>query len=295
VEEAYHGLLMSGKHPVAIINLALSPREVDVNIHPTKTEVKFRNDQVVFRAIQKAVRQTLVEMAPVPRIEEVATMYKTSSAPAPIAWTPARSNVSQTSPLAPAPQIPALSLPMLRVVGQLSSSYIVAEGPDGLYLVDQHAAHERILFERIRGQQSRREIEVQALLEPVTFEVSPRQGEVLRAQCEHFADFGFSIEPFGERTFLIRAVPAPLASHDWPAVLRELLDTEGDKGDWEERITISIACHSAVRAGQVLSDSEMRELVRELELVTMPHTCPHGRPTTVHLSLGQLAREFGRS
>jgi len=292
VEEAYHGLLMVGKHPVAIINLSLSPKEVDVNIHPTKSEVKFQNEHAVFSAVQKAVRQTLIRLMPVPKIEEVATAYGAPSVPRQELPVSAEGIVTP-SPLL-APQTPAVTLPALRVLGQLSSSYIIAEGPDGLYLIDQHAAHERILFERIKDQRSRQEIKVQGLLQPLTFEVNPRQEEVLKAQCENLAQFGFSIEPFGERTFLVRAVPALLANKDWTEMVRELLDSGGEGGDWGERIAISIACHSAVKAGQVLTDNEMRELVRQLEQITTPHTCPHGRPTMVRLSLGQLRNEFGR-
>jgi DNA mismatch repair protein MutL len=177
------------------------------------------------------------------------------------------------------------------------SSYIVAEGPDGLYLIDQHAAHERILFEKIENQRLRQETEVQGLLEPVTFEVNPKQEEVLKSHSEDLAEFGFSIEPFGDRTYLVRAVPALLYQKDWTGMVRELLDSlsSGDKRDWREEIAVSMACHSAVRAGQALTDDEMRELIRQLEQVALPHTCPHGRPTMIHLSSTQLRKEFGRS
>ena len=293
VEEAYHGLLMSGKHPVAVINISLSPKEVDVNIHPTKSEVKFQNEHAVFSAVQRAVRRTLIELTPVPKIEEVATAYGAPPVPRQELPLSVEAEGIITPPPSLAPHTPAITLPALRILGQLSSSYIIAEGPDGLYLIDQHAAHERILFERLKDQRSRQEIEVQGLLQPITFEVSPRQEAVLKSRCEDLAQFGFSIEPFGERTFLVRAVPALLANRDWAEMVRELLDSEG--GDWGERIAISIACHGAVKAGQVLTDDEMRQLVRQLEQITMPHTCPHGRPTMIRLSLGQLRKEFGRS
>jgi len=190
--------------------------------------------------------------------------------------------------------MPAVSLPVLRVLGQLANSYIVAEGPDGLYLIDQHAAHERVLFERIKYQSSQQKIEVQGLLEPMTFEVNPKQGEVLKSHYQSLAEFGFSIEPFGDRTYLVRAVPALLYDKDWVGMLTELLDSVENKGDWAESVAVSMACHSAVRAGQALADDEMRELVRQLEQTAMPHTCPHGRPTMIHLSSGQLRKEFGR-
>jgi len=297
VEEAYHGLLMQGKHPIAIINISLPPKEVDINIHPTKTEVKFQNEHTVFGAIQRAVRRALIELAPVPKIEEVATIYGAPSPPSQELWTSTGSGVSPTTSPPPAQQTLAVSLPVLRILGQLSSSYIIAEGPDGLYLIDQHAAHERILFEKIKHQRSHQEIEVQGLLEPVTFEVNPKQDEVLKSHYESLAEFGFSIEPFGDRTYLVRTVPVLLHKKDWIGIVRELLDSlsGGDKGDWAEKIAVSIACHSAVKAGQTLTDDEMRELIRQLEQVAIPNTCPHGRPTMIHLSSGQLRREFGRS
>jgi len=277
VEEAYHGLLMAGKHPVAIINISLSPKELDVNIHPSKMEIKFRNEHMVFSTVQRAVRRALIELMPVPKIEEVTTAYK---------------GEGEATTLSP-----ALSLLRLRVVGQLLASYIIAEGRDGLYLIDQHAAHECILFEKIRRQRSQQEMEVQGLLEPATLEVNPKQEEALKSVYGNLAGFGFSIEPFGDRTYLVRTVPALLYNKDWMGVVRELLDSasEGDKGDWMEKIAVSIACHSAVRVGQVLTDNEMQELIRQLEQTAVPHTCPHGRPTMIHLSSGQLKKEFGRS
>ncbi len=293
VEEAYHGLLMQGKYPIAIINIELSPCQVDVNIHPTKTEVKFVNEHLVFTTVQRAVRRALIEQTPVPKIEEVAPAYVSPPPSKPALWTSAELGSFTVSPPA-SPQTPAVSLPILRVLGQLSSSYIIAEGSNGLYLIDQHAAHERVLFEKIKHQRLEQEIEVQGLLEPVTFEVSPKQDEVLKSNYENLAEFGFSIEPFGDRTYLVRAVPALLYNRDWAGMVRELLDSLSGGDDWSESIAMSMACHSAVRAGQILTHEEMEELVRQLERVAIPHTCPHGRPTMIHLSSQQLEKEFGR-
>lgn len=297
VEEAYHGLIMTGKHPVAVINISISPREVDVNIHPIKTEVKFRDERAVFSAVQKSVRRALVEQMPVPGIQEVATAYASPLNTGQISWDlPAGGSRPAASPT-PVSYTPAASLPALRVLGQVMSSYIVAEGPDGLFLIDQHAAHERILFEKINGRRSPERVEVQGLLEPVTIDISPGQGEVLKSRYEELSRFGFSIEPFGDRTYLVRAVPAMLYRKDWAGVLRELLDSisGGSRDDWTEAAAVSISCHSAVRAGQAMADDEMRELVRQLEQTDVPNTCPHGRPTMIHLSSRQLSREFGRS
>ncbi len=295
VEEAYHGLLPVGKHPVAVLNISLPPSVVDVNIHPTKSEVKFQDERRVFVAVQKAVRQALVAQMPVPSIEEVATDYLSPAGRGQAWWPSAPVAGRPVSPQAEVPQALTASLPALRVLGQVMNSYIVAEGPDGLYLIDQHAAHERIMFEKIRQQKARQQVEVQGLLEPATFEVTPKQEAVLQSHHKDLAAFGFSIEPFGNRTYLVRAVPHLLSNTDWSGVLRELLDSGEDRSDWQEKVAISIACHAgAVRAGQTLSDDEMRELVRQLEQAVTPHTCPHGRPTIIHLSAGQLRREFGR-
>jgi DNA mismatch repair protein MutL len=283
---------MVGKHPIAVINIWLPPQEVDVNIHPTKSEVKFRNDSAIFGMVQRAVRQALTEQITVPQVKTVATTEPIFPTELKEVTHIPYAGVSQA--LAPTP---ALSLPVLRVLGQLDSSYIVAEGPEGLYIIDQHAAHERILFEKLCRQRAQRDIEVQGLLEPVTLEISPRQEAILKSRYQDLADFGFTIEPFGDRTFIIRALPALIHDKDWAGVLRELLDSlsQGDKSDWAEDVTITMACHGAVRAGQSLTDAEMRELVRQLEQCASPHTCPHGRPTMIHLSSSQLKKEFGRT
>ena len=298
VEEAYHGLLMAGKHPVAVIDISLPPQEVDVNIHPAKSEVKFRNESEIFRAVQKAVRQALVALMPVPKIEEVAAAYASPGTGMQALWTtPPVSGGHSASPTPDAgQQTLTASLPMLRVVGQVLSCYIVAEGPDGLYLIDQHAAHERIRFEQVRQQRAQSNTEVQGLLEPATFEVTPRQNEILNSCYQDLTAFGFSLEPFGDRTYLVRAVPVLLAGDSWPVMLRQLLDelSGESRSRWEEKIIASIACHGAVRSGQVLSIDEMRELVRHLEQTDNPYTCPHGRPTVIRLSSAQLEREFGR-
>jgi DNA mismatch repair protein MutL len=298
VTEAYHGLLPAGRQPVAVVSIDLPPDEVDVNIHPAKSEVRFRDESRVFVAVQKAVRATLVAQAPVPRIEEPTALFNAPSSVRP-GFQGAVSTRLPGEREAEEEATPPLvsTLPVLRVVGQVMGSYIVAEGPDGLYLIDQHAAHERIVYEEVKRQRQRREVARQGLLAPDTFEVGPGPDQVLRGRYRELADFGFDIEPFGDRTYLVRAVPELVSEDDWSRVLRELLDSlVGESGvDFEERVAISIACHrGAVRAGQALSDDAMRALVRQLEQTTLPHTCPHGRPTLIQLSTGQLRRHFGR-
>jgi len=300
LEEAYHGLLMTGRHPLAVINISLLPQEMDVNVHPTKNEVRFRNERDIFSAVQKAVRATLTAQAPMPTLD---TLPQPQPAPAaPTERFPAfdvkPGEAVAKSPVAvpPSAEPVAKSLPILRVVGQLANTYVIAEGPDGMYLIDQHAAHERILFERIRNQRSRRAVEVQGLLQPVPVELTVRQQELLELQSEALSEYGFGIEHFGERTYLVRSVPAVLRGQNVAQSLVEVLDflAEGEKGDRREEIAISLACHGAVRAGQALSHEEMRDLIRQLEQASQPRTCPHGRPTMIHLSASQLEKGFGR-
>ena len=296
VEEAYQGLLMQGRHPIAIINITLPPSQVDVNIHPTKAEVKFQNERAIFTSVQRAVRSTLVSTAPVPQIEEAQQPYTGQSATGtrslwPVPFQQATGSISLPEPMPTA----RLTLPVLRVIGQVAGNYIVAEGPDGLYVIDQHAAHERIMYEQLTAQKASRGIPVQGMLEPYSLEVTPQQDEMLKSGIGNLADFGFTIEPFGERTYLVRVIPAVLKDGDWLQALREILDSPHDKTtNIEDNIIKSLACHSAVRAGKKLSDDEMRELIRQLEKVNLPNTCPHGRPTMLHLSIGQLEKEFGR-
>jgi DNA mismatch repair protein MutL len=205
--------------------------------------------------------------------------------------------IMDNEPVFAVAQLPTLELPVLRILGQLANTYIIAEGPDGLYLIDQHAAHERILYDRILAQWSKKEVEVQGLLQPITIEFSPREEETLKASKESLAEFGFDVEPFGNRSYLIRTIPALVARANIIEIISALLDSlagQESLNPWEEKIAQSLACHGAVRAGQQLSNEEMRELIKQLEQTKQPRACPHGRPTMIHLSAHQLEKEFGR-
>jgi DNA mismatch repair protein MutL len=194
--------------------------------------------------------------------------------------------------------VPKDALPMLRVLGQVQTTYIAAEGPDGMYLIDQHAAHERVMFERVRAEAVARNPRVQSLLEPAMMQLNTEQQELLETQTEIVGALGFAVEPFGGDTFLIRGVPSLLGEGDPAGALVDILDLMAEGGgfeSWEERAAYSIACHSAIRAGKVLTHQEMMELIRQLENCDQPNTCPHGRPTMIHLSLSHLEREFGRT
>ncbi len=294
VEEAYHGLLMIGKHPVAVINIDVPLADVDANVHPTKTEVRFKEEGNVYLALQRAVRQALVNTAPVPKVEEIAASYRGQSQ---IIVPPEQRHMDMKIVVEEEPGTPVVSsLPVLRVLGQSMNSYIVAEGPDGIYIIDQHAAHERIMFEKISKQREQQGVEVQGLLEPVSIEVLPVQDEIMNNNYKLLAEFGFTIEPFGNRNYLVRAVPSIMYKKDWQSALNELIDklSVKDKADITEHIIATMACHSAVRFGQSLSLDEMRELVRQMEQADLPHACPHGRTTMIHITKKQLEKEFGR-
>jgi DNA mismatch repair protein MutL len=302
VEEAYSGLMPAGRHPIAVVDLRLPCEEVDVNVHPTKAEVRFRQENDAFAAVQRAVRQALLEQAPVPSVASTAGAAVAQPA-APEEPTPPplwqRAVEAEGQPQAAAGTAappPKVSLPMLRVVGQIGNTYIVAEGPEGMYLIDQHAAHERVLFEEICAARQRRAMDAQGLLEPAIVEVSPRHKEIILAYYEALSEHGFQLEPFGERTYLVRAIPAILAEKDLSRAFAELLDILSEEAavDPQDRVAFSLACHSAVRAGQSLALEEMRELVRRLEQAEVPHTCPHGRPTMIHMSTALLEKEFRR-
>jgi DNA mismatch repair protein MutL len=311
VEEAYQGLLMTGHHPVAVLNLRVPPQEVDVNVHPTKAEVRFRDEGAIFGALQRAVRSALLTGAPVPdaSIVAAAPQFMLSPQPsAPLLWEHGVRVAAATPPTAPAGRpapngglpasdaTPSQALPVLRVIGQMGATYIIAEGPDGMYLIDQHAAHERVLYERFWRKRQQGAPEVQGLLDPMSLELPSRERTLIAEQAESLASHGFEIEPFGDGACVLRALPRSLAGGDVRQSVLAFLDTmlEEGEGDRSDRVAMSLACHGAVRAGKTLSIEEMRELAQQLEESEAPNTCPHGRPTMIHLSAETLAREFGR-
>ncbi len=300
VEESYHRLLPQGRYPVAILNITVPYPSVDVNVHPTKAEVRFRQGDRVFSATQRAVRGALITASPVPQIHPEPTAGGPSNQPAQPSFISARSSLTRPRPAADAGPSPGAEVetPALRVLGQAGSAYIVAEGPDGIFLLDQHAAHERVLYEKIMREMSQGDPSSQTLLEPVTVEIPPTHSDMARDGWRELASYGFVLESFGDDTCLLRAVPSIFRDSDPAKGLLEVLDmvareTASREGR-AEILAASIACHSSVTAGMTLSLEEMREIIALLEAVENPHTCPHGRPTMLHLSSQHLERQFGR-
>lgn len=294
VLQAYHTLLPSGRYPWAFLWVELPPEQVDVNVHPAKIEVRFRDPDGIFRAVQRAVHRALRESAPVPVFQTVETSGRTplsSARPAPTR--------SEDLLGAPAEESSSPGLPPLRVIGQIQASYIIAEGPDGLYLLDQHAAHERVLYEALQARRQEGPLPSQPLLQPVLIDVLPEEMSLLEEHRDLLEELGFRIEPFGPRTVRLQAVPAVLSTEAILSVFQDLLfDLRESRRPVEEaleaRLIRSICKRAAVKAGQVLSVEQMQHLVRALERCAMPWTCPHGRPTILRFPIGQLARQFGR-
>lgn len=305
-EEAFHSLLMVGRHPIGMVRIELDPGQVDVNVHPTKAEVKFVDERAVCRAVQRATHEALTGQhqdvlpqmgftAPEPRGASI----EQGSFGTWVAQQGFGSRAAQPDDDAPPTQIrPHPSgVPVMRVLGQVSGTYIVAEGPEGMFMIDQHAAHERVMYEKILGQMQSQAIERQPLLDPLVVELSPEELTAFDRSVDELREIGFEIDRFGEQSIAIREIPAMVRGVDLAErihlILREL--AEGGAGDsWLDSVAISAACHTSIRAGQLLSLQEMRELVAQLERTAQPRACGHGRPTMLHMSQMELERQFSR-
>ena len=350
VEEAYHSLLLTGRHPIAVVSLTLDPWLLDVNVHPAKTEVKFLRERQVYAAVQRAARAAVVESASAPEVSprifsvpawgsgnpapgdahsapppaiDSAADAPPESAPQPVVGPAGEGAATATSLWAgqgriaagervngfTAPGAPAegdviggARMPALRVLGQVSQAYIIAEGPDGVYMVDQHAAHERILLEKMIAEWRSQAVASQLLLEPAALELTAAERDHVEEHLDALRRIGFEIEPFGDEAMLARAVPAMLAGKLRGQSLRELVvalagadaDAASHGETWEEHALANVACKAAIKAGQSLTPDEQREMVRQLEGASAYQSCCHGRPTLVKLSLSALEREFDR-
>ncbi len=335
VVQAYHSMLMVGRYPLCFLRVELPPEDVDVNVHPAKSEVRFRAPNQVFGAVQRSVRAVLLEHAPAPgvpfpltqttpgetlwltpddasRLERLRALGTTTpsaqlpvpnSMPTSIVVPRPDQNQPQPLPESLVSSPPSLrldpQLPALRVLGQVGTTYIVAEGPEGMYLVDQHAAHERVLYEKFMSEREQHSLVIQNLLEPYPVEVPIESAGLLTEHLDVLAGIGLTLEPFGGTAFLLRSLPAVVAQADPQSVVNDVV-AEIDAGDApmeaseEARLILRVCKRAAIKAGQTLTTTEMQELIRQLEVCASPRTCPHGRPTMIHLSAERLAREFGR-
>jgi len=323
--QAYHTLLMVGRYPLTALFLEMNPEEVDVNVHPTKAEVRFRNQDKVFSFVQRSIRKALLAYSPVPNVApslwgSARTVQAQPRGNAGVDWAIAHdeqltvssdqssdnfpmqsdepSVSNHQSPVA-TPQSLVTPIPLLRLIGQIGATYLVAEGPDGLYLIDQHAAHERVLFEKLMAQHAMKNIPSQSLLTPAVVTLPPYSAQLLNTQLSVLQHFGFDVEEFGPNTFQVRAIPALFMGSDPAVALRAVVeDFEEDESPLQNEVEAKLAARvckrMAIKAGQALSSEEQRVLLIDLEACDSPRTCPHGRPTMIHLSVDMLERQFGR-
>ncbi len=365
VQRAYQTLIMVGRFPLIALFITIDPEDVDVNVHPAKAEVRFKNPDRIIGGVHRAVRRGLITQSPVPELNTPVAWpsYRQATPPpfdpngqgiptaeplwrsnlmnqngqaAPSApetqkdqtpgafpsepWQPGpavyqpfmtqppaaaqqpEQTPQQVPPVAPPqPQNQAASpfFPILRWIGQVGSTYIIAEGPDGLYLIDQHAAHERILYEKMLDAEANGTIVSQALLEPAVVQLPPWQASALEENMPILKHLGFEIEEFGPSAFRVLAMPTLFEKGSPAAAIAAVVeDIENDnvpmQGLTSERIASYVCKRMAVKAGQTLTTDEQRALIRDLEQCRSPRTCPHGRPTMIHLSIDLLEKQFGR-
>ena len=326
VSEAYHTLLPKGRYPVLFLYVEIDPLQVDVNVHPTKKEVRFRKPAEVRDAVIEAIRQSLSAVSD----EGVATGAGAGSVPPPM---PAPEPLLKIENLPPTRTFAYPRLPMIpvdgkdragpavehpesspaqektpstpwswcRVLGQVGGLYVVMETEEGLVLMDPHAAHERLLYERFMKEVLGNHVRSQGLLTPETVDVMPREAELIRKQMDLLRNMGFGISEFGGDTFILDALPACLSEVSGAfllAAVAQSMDQSGGRGAserWQEDMIAQAACKAAVKAHDKLTLEEIEKLVVDLAHAEMPYTCPHGRPTVIFMGFNELNRKFGRA
>ncbi|MFI5284511.1 MAG: DNA mismatch repair endonuclease MutL, partial [Candidatus Dormibacterales bacterium] len=294
LEECYQGRLERGRHPVAVIDIGIDPELVDVNVHPAKKELRFRDEGTVFAALQRAVRTALDGSEPFRYrpVESIAPAYASHATPQ-LTIHEAATAVATAEPASGREAAPAV----LRPIGQAGPGYLVAEGPHGLVLVDQHAAHERVLYNRLLERLRSGRGMSQPLLIPQAVDVEP---SLIAAAADHRADLanlGLEYEEFGPRSLRITAVPVEMPAGRATAAVQETLAALAEsRGDGAlEKAAAALACHSAARFGDVLDIAEQRRLLADLEAAAESVTCPHGRPTRLLVEWQELTRHFRRN
>jgi DNA mismatch repair protein MutL len=319
LRQAYQGLLPKGRHPVILLEVTLPSELVDVNVHPAKAEIRFKDSQRVYAAVLTAIRQAL-EPTQRPGRQEFAQSWTATSLPRVREASPAvLFSELPPLPVRPQPQLAAMPplpptiprpepevVPLgptwrfadLPILGQLHDSYIVAQAPEGLLLIDQHAAHERVLFEQI-SQAKAESTARQSLLFPVTVELPPALAAWVETNLPTLQEVGLEVEPFGGTTFIVRAVPAYLAHLDVatlvPGLIADLAPLpREEESSLRTRLHLTLACRGAIKAGQRLDRSEMHQLLQQLDALETSSHCPHGRPLWRLISLTEIRQNFRR-
>ena len=315
VTQAYHTLLEKGRYPIAALMITVPPEFVDVNVHPTKAEVRFQDASLVFTGLQRLVRETLVSFA---QLQGMPKRFNTrppsvqgwhgddASAQLDLDWSldqdngaagrPQGSGYGGQSHAGSEPGVRPRTLPVLRVVGQVGAAYIVAEGPVGLYLIDQYAAHTRVNYEYLKEQKESFQGIRQTEIEVHTIDLSAHDFGVMGSNLDTLQDCGIDIEAFGPLSYVIRQVPSLVKDNDPSQLVLSILDAAETA---RKRLTVSevlreLASVAAIKTGQILTTNEMQSLIQDLERCPEPLSSPDGRPTLIHFTADQLAREFGR-
>jgi DNA mismatch repair protein MutL len=332
VFQGYAQRLVKGQFPIAVVFIKVPFDQVDVNVHPTKNEVRFVSPHRVHEAVKSAIAQTLYETDRLNWRPQNGPQSQASQKPSQIVesistFRPARKKVGEDDfgfrPATSSAEsisdfgienrekeitdnrqqellFESKGFSALRVVGQLHNLYIVCESDGGLVLIDQHAAHERILFEQLKQRGNHRPSAAQKLLMPETLELNFREAEILEQIVSDLKNLGLDIEPFGKNTFIIKAVPALLSGRDLRPMIYEIVEKtaavgySADLEDTLDQCRIVMACHGAMRANQELGDPQIRELLHQLDECENPSHCPHGRPSWIRWDLNTLEKLFKR-
>lgn len=314
VTQAYHTLIEKGRNPYAVLMITVPSDFVDVNVHPTKAEVRFQDTSVVFSAVQRAVRQGVLGYKQASRHDYGQFQQDDKGWSLPY---DRKRQMDMGLPLDEGASLPRINdynsddptaipdglgrpdkprtLPLLRVVGQVGASYIVAEGPAGMYLVDQNAAHTRVVYQELKDLYHQQGELPRHQLESQTIDLSVHDSQILEKYLDRLQSVGFTLEAFGTNTYLIRAVPMSLVSGDASSHLWQILELLAEKPkDILDALLVKIAERSAIKSGQILSVDDMRSLIQKLERCPDPHTSPAGQSTFIHMSAQELEREFTR-
>ncbi|MBA4336919.1 hypothetical protein C0416_04080 [bacterium] len=300
--ESYHSLLMDGKKPFFVINISINPNLIDVNVHPRKLEIRFLNQSQLFSILGRAAQKTLEKNVLMPSFtihEETNTNSQESSSSqvsAPLIFDYSRpAGINKYSYKKENEKEPSM-MP----IAQIAKSYILAENQEGLVLIDQHAAHERVRFEELMNELEKASPQKQQLLLPLTVELSTLECEIFEQYSETFLKLGFEIELFGKNTFIVHSVPSVISGENIEqtilSVISDLSDEKQTRAikDPQERVVEYMACRSAIKFGKDLSTYEMLNLIRQLDTLKRPYTCPHGRPSMIKLSFDELEKRFKR-
>ena len=321
VRQAYSDVLFHGRHPAYVLFLELDPRGVDVNVHPAKHEVRFRESRLVHDFVYRSLHAALAETragataAPMPSLaaanearwsmpppQQQAIGLRVGDAPAAYAalYAPRDEALPPTATPSMPEDAPGGMPPLGYAVAQLHGIYILAENADGLVVVDMHAAHERIGYEKLKAAHDGAGLRTQPLLVPASLAVSEREADVAEREAETLARLGFEVQRSGPQSLLLRSVPALLAHGDVEALLRDVLADLREHGstrrvdDTRDALLATMACHGAVRANRRLTLPEMNALLREMEATERSGQCNHGRPTWTRFSLAEMDRWFLR-